>query len=213
MAADSPVTRRPGRHDLTPQTSNAQAADADSVTPSDDDAKWEQVQAWMLQHCPHRMQFLQRMPANPRLSTARAMMIRRYYQIQRVPYPPMRRAMINELEAQDQIFGAQLALRVARRNHNPMGEAKAEAELHAAVTRLFDGQLEIKRVQVRRHQDEIDRLTRALEDQEKHRDQLVDNWFRNMRNRADNAAGGPPASRGPVQNAAPDDASRPSQDQ
>lgn len=211
MAADSPLARRTQRPDPPPRISSPKPADGDADAATGDETKWEQVQVWMARHCPNRMQFLERrMSINPRLEQARKLMIRRYDQIQNVRYAPMQNALINELEAQDQIFGGQIELRRSRGDR--AAEAKAEADLHAAVTRLFDGRLAIKRIQIKRHQDEIDRLSREVAAQEQRRQQVVETWFKNMRSRADNAVGGPPR-RPPVQNAAPDDANRPAQDE
>jgi hypothetical protein len=197
--------------------SDADSQPADTRISDDDPARsafekqWEQVQGWMGEHCPNRVRFMQQLRAGgPIQEQARRKMIERYNQIQKFPYKPMRDAVTAEFEAQDQVFGAQWDLRKARRASDTQLQTKAEADLRTAVTRLFDAQQTIKRLQLKRHQDEVERLKGEIDNQERRRAQLVENWYKNMKSRADSViGGGPPGPSGRTQNAAPNDPRRP----
>ena len=214
MAADArrPRAAAPNESDSPP---------ADSRLSDDDSAKsafekqWAQAQGWMQEHCPRRYHFVETLRAGGSFQQqARRQMIDGYNRIQKIPYVPMREAMTVEFEAQDQVFGAQWELRQARRRSDASLQNKADADLRVAVSHLFDAQQNMKRVQLKRHQDEIKRLQSELELQERRRTQVVDNWYRNMKNRADTATGGtPPGPNGRTQNAAPNDKQRPAQEQ
>lgn len=209
MAADG---RRP--HVAAPsddsQAAHSRAPDEDSAQ-SAFEKQWKQAEGWMRDHCPNRYRFVQTLRnGGPLQEQARKQMIERYNQIQKLPYKPMRDAMTAEFEAQDQVFGAQWDLRQSRRRSDSLLQTKAESDLRAAVTHLFDSQQNIKRVQIKRHQDEIDRLKGEVDTQERRRTQVVENWYKNMRNRADSViGGGPPGPNGRTQNAAPNDKQRP----
>ena len=158
----------------------------------------------MKEHCPHRFQFVQERPGAPFQYQARRRMIEGYNQIQRVQYPPLHTALVAQFEAQDQIFGAQLALRHAARVRDPAAQSKGEADLRAAIVQLFDAQQARRRARLQQLKEETKRVGDELERQDRSRNQLIETWFNNMKSTAARVPGGRP------QNASPDDTSRPS---
>jgi len=208
MAAETRSPRAAAPSDADGQPPDTRLSDDESQSAAD--KQWERVKDWMGKHCPNRVRFLQSMRGSGRQQQARQMMIDRYNQIQKFPYTPMRDAVTAEFEAQDQIFGAQWDLRKARRASDPTLQAHAEAELKAAVNHLFDAQQTMKRVQLKRHQEEIERLKEAIDSQDRHRAQVVENWYNNMKNRADSViGGGVTGPQGRTHNASPNDPHRP----
>lgn len=205
LGADSQV--RPGAPaDPAPETRSIPSEPADeSPSEAAESRQWQQVEGWMREHCPNRLRFVQDRPRAPFQSQARRRMIEGYNQIQRVQYPPLHAALVAQLEAQDQIFGAQVELRHATRVRDSAGQSKAEAELRAAVVHLFDAQQARRRARLQQLKEETKRVGDEFERQNGNRDQIIENWFNNMKGTA-RVPGGRP------QNASPDDTSRPSEE-
>ena len=205
LAADSHVGRPSSPGEVAPETRSAPAEPTDgSPSQAAEERQWQQVESWMKEHCPNRMSFLQKMPAAHLQFQARRRMIEGYMQIQRVQYPTLRQALIAQLEAQDQIFGAQVEMRQATRRGDPALQSKADADLRTAIGHLFDAQQARRHARLQQLKEETKRVGDELERQDRLHDQLIENWFNNMKSNAARMPGGRP------QNASPDDTSRPS---
>lgn len=206
LAADSSAPPGSTRPDTAARQAEVGSNDETASSPAQD-REWQRVERWMQEHCPHRVAFLELMPLPSRREQARRMMIDRYNQIQRVQFPPLREAFIQELEAQDQIFGAQLAMRRAMRRRDPAMQSTADADLRAAVGRLFDAQQARRRARIDQLAQESKRITDEMERQDGLRDQLLNDWFNNMKNNAARMPAGRP------QHPAHEAATRPSDEQ
>lgn len=205
LAADSPAPQFPAHTDAdTRSVQAASADDSDSTTPQE--REWERVESWMKEHCPNRVRFLHLIRVASRQDQARKMMIERYNQIQRVQFKPLREALIRELEAQDQIFGAQIEMRQAGRRRDTTLQSTADADLRTGIDRLFDAQQARRRARLQQLKEETKRIGDEVERQDRLRNQLVETWFNNMKSNAARTLGGRP------QNAAPDDTTRPSEE-
>jgi hypothetical protein len=138
------------------------------------DQEWSNVLQWMQQHSPNRLKFLQGpMSGNKaQLLQARQLIWNEYQVLQAVRYRQLREAMVAQAEAQDQVFGAQIALRESRQSHNADREEAAQHALKAAVEHLVDGEQTV--VQTR-----IEKLQRDLERLKKNHDQRVTQIYRN----------------------------------
>ncbi|HXE55778.1 MAG TPA: hypothetical protein VN541_22330 [Tepidisphaeraceae bacterium] len=145
-----------------PIRAEAQAANRasrlDNRQPSDQE--WAAVQQWMKQHSPNRWQFLQKqMSGNPaQFLQAKQLIWNEYRIVQQVNYPALKQAMTAQAEAQDQVFGAQIALREARQSHNADREETARNALKAAVEHLVDGEQTVIQTRIEKLQRDLERL-------------------------------------------------------
>jgi hypothetical protein len=135
--------------------------------------EWAKVQAWMKENCRNRFDFFQAMSdKNAQKERAKQLIVERYRQIDRVAFPRLKEAMVQEARAQDKIFGAQVKLRLARKHDEPSKE-KARADLRDAVGNLIDAELAVKHARIARLQDEITDLSN-------NRDEILKKWSKGM---------------------------------
>lgn len=148
------------------------ARDPQAVTPQE----WVEIIQWMQQVRPAQYKVLNAMGDGPQKEKAKQLIAEKYRQIKRINYAPLRDAVIAEARAQDDLFGAELKFRIAKRSGvraNRLDEARAEVQ--AAVANLFDAQIAEKRVRVDRLQNEIDRM-------QKNKTTYVANWTNGITN-------------------------------
>jgi hypothetical protein len=142
--------------------------------------EWVQIEAWMKVNCPNRLAFMSRMgDAQGQKEQAKLLIAGRFRQIQRSKDKGVQNALIQEAQAQDLIFGAQLKLREARREREKPQREQAKAEIRLAVGRLIDAQAE-------RFQAESEHLR-------KNKPALIEEWSRGMIK----SAGGPASGETP----------------
>lgn len=120
---------------------------------------WKKVGQWLKDnHCDQRYQFIDdRLPQGRRLKAER-LLINRVNQIQQIKDPDRKKAVIAELQAEDQIFAAQIAYR-----NNPSSETAAN-DVKQAVANLVDAQLAERNVQLNRLKAEVKRLQSEVDD-------------------------------------------------
>jgi hypothetical protein len=181
---DRPV---PGPHDSSP------------VTPEE----WVKIEAWMRQNCPNRLLFFNRMSdTDGQKEHAKQLIAERYRQIEHIAYKPLQDAMVSEAQAQDQIFGAQIKLRAARRGHEGPEKLEAKNELRKAVGNLIDAEVAEKGARVSHLQGEIAHL-------KNNKNNLVDEWTRGMMKRVEASADGKTPSGPDTENSSPSETDSP----
>ena len=78
--------------------------------------EWSEIEAWMKINCPNRIGFVERMAdGQGQKDHAKLLMAEQYRQIKRTNYKPLQDALVQQAQAQDLIFGAQVKLREAHR--------------------------------------------------------------------------------------------------
>lgn len=120
--------------------------------------EWAKVGQWLKDNqCDQRYQFIDdRLPAGRR-QMAKELLIRRVHLIQMIRDPDRKEAVIHELQAEDQIFSAQIAYRI-----KPSTEAAEDVK--QAVAHLLEAQLAEKTVQLKRLQTELIRVQTEIKD-------------------------------------------------
>ena len=200
MAAEG-TRPHPGRVDFTRPVGPRASRDTQPV----DDQEWEQIKDWMRQNSPNRLNFIEyRMDGNEQQKQrARQLVAMKYRQLKSIPFKKLRDAMEAVAKAQDQVFGAQLQVRDARRDRDEGSEKAAQEKLHQAVEALIDSQIAERQVR-------IDRLKGEIESLKKHKADVANNWYKRFLNRLDGAPAGRQPAGHPTENASPDDADAPS---
>ena len=136
------------------------------------DADLKLIQEWMAQHCRNRLSAFARLSPNEQQQGLQ-LVLQHYRQIQQVNFAPLRKAMIEQVEAEDLVFGAQIQARQAK--GDPEKLAVARDNLHIAVEALVKAEINQRQVRIDRLQKEIDDLTR---DQDKVVSRMVLNKLR-----------------------------------
>ena len=162
--------------------------------------EWEKVRPWAEQNCKNRLNFIDRMGDSAQQERAKRLIVNRYHQIQLIPFASVRQVVEKQVQVQDRIFGAQIALRFARRTNDQAEEEKAKADLKSAVQELYNVQIEDKKVRIKRLTAELDRLTNHPE--------LAEQWYKNMLRQVDGGVPADAPGRRSTQNASPDDSQR-----
>ena len=135
-------------------------------------AEWTEVEKWMRENCPNRLEFINRMSDKPELQQrAKQLIAERYRALTRTGYQPLHDSLLFEAQIQDQIFGAQLKFREAPRRSERRREARIE--LQAAVAKLVDAEMQVRNARIGRLQGEV----KTLHD---NKPQLVQKWTMNM---------------------------------
>ena len=138
--------------------------------------EWNKVSMWMSVNCPNRLKFIDHMENGSMKEHAKQLIVERYRQIEHTAYKPLADAFLNEAQAQDQIFGAQIRLRDARRGKEVPERVAARADLRKAVNKLIDAELQEKGARITHLQGEIEHL-------QKNRNTLVEEWSKGMMRR------------------------------
>lgn len=159
--------------------------------------QWQQVLPWAQEHCQYRLAFIEKMGSDAQRERARRLIYNRYRQIMNIQFADVRQVVERQVKVQDEVFGAQIALRVSRGANNSQQEEKAKAALKAAVKELVQVQIEDKKVRIERLTAELKRLT-------KDPDQLAEQWYQNKLEQVYGRAPGNP-DRQPTESASPDD--------
>lgn len=98
--------------------------------------EWRKVGDWMkANNCARRYEFVDHLPDSPFKEHAEQLMADRIRMIERVKYADLRNALVNQVQAQDQIFALQIEYRRNRRGEKPVVEMKK------AVERLIDAEV------------------------------------------------------------------------
>ena len=148
--------------------------DSQSVSPEE----WSEIEAWMKVNCPNRVNFLGQLGEGQGMKEhAKQLMADQYRQIKHTTYKPLQDALVQQAQAQDLIFGAQVKLREARREHEKPQRDAAKATLRTAVGKLFDAAVQERSARVGRLELEIDNMR-------KNRTSLIDEWTRGMISKA-----------------------------
>jgi hypothetical protein len=153
--------------------------------------EWVQVQAWMMaNNCHKRLDFCNRMSENAQKEHAKLLIAQQYRQIQRTKDKALQNAMIQEAQAQDMIFGAQLKLREARHEaHDKPQREQARKEIHDAVGHLIDAQ--------------ADRFQAESQHLRNNKPALIEEWSRGMIKSAGGAVTGDGSDGTESENASP----------
>jgi hypothetical protein len=127
-------------------------------------------------NCPNRIGFVERMAdGQGQKDHAKLLMAEQYRQIKRTNYKPLQDALVQQAQAQDLIFGAQVKLREAHRG--TLQHEVARKEVRNAVGKLFDAEVMERSAKVGRLEAEIDHMR-------KNRTTLVEEWTKGVINRA-----------------------------
>ena len=158
--------------------------------------EWNQVEGWMRVNCPHRLAFLSRMgDAQGKKEQAKLLIAERYRQIQRAKDKTLQNALVQETQAQDMIFGAQIKLREARREKEKPQREQAKTEIRLAVGHLIDAQAE--------------RLAAESEQLRKNKPALIEEWSRGMIRSAGGSAAGEASETPQTETASPGETDSP----
>lgn len=121
--------------------------------------EWVEVLPWMRKHRPNQAAVLDNMPEGQQKEQAKQLVANQYHEINRILDPKLQAARLNEIAAQDELFGAQLKFRAARRaglRGAKLDEARGAVQ--TAVEHMFDSQIAEKEVRIDRLQAEIKQL-------------------------------------------------------
>jgi hypothetical protein len=140
--------------------------------PSITAAEWSDVEKWMRENCPNRLEFLNRMSDKPELQQrAKQLIAERYRVLTHTGYQPLHDSLVLEAQVQDQIFGAQIKFREAP--HRSERRKQARLELQAAVGKLVDAEMQVRNARIGRLQGEVKKL-------QENKPELVRQWTMNM---------------------------------
>ena len=144
------------------------------------DQEWANVIQWMMKHSPNRLAFYQtRMPRQQaQLQQAKQLIWNQYQTLQAVNYPPLKDAMVAQAEAQDQVFGAQIALRESQTSHSAEQQDQAREALRTAVRKLVDGEQHVIEARIEKVQKDLERMNGNLERLKNNKDRRVQQIFR-----------------------------------
>jgi len=141
--------------------------------------EWTEIEGWMKVNCPNRLNVLGKLgDAQGQKEHAKQLMAEQYRQIKRTSYKPLQDALVQQAQAQDLIFEAQLKLREARREKESPAKQIAKLQLKAAVGKLFDAEVQEKSARVGHLELEIDHMR-------KNRTTMVDDWTKREMKRVD----------------------------
>jgi hypothetical protein len=180
-----------GSHLVKP-AADAKAAPAARDVQGVTEKEWvETILPWMRKVRPNQANVLDNMPEGSQKEKARQLVAEQYRDLMRIGNGAMQKARLDEIKAQDDLFGAQIKFRAARRSglRGPKLE-EARVQVQVAVERVFDALIAKKKVQLDRIQSEINGL-------EKNRATYVANWTRGAINQGRNAANATVAPRRP----------------
>ena len=174
----------------------ADARDLRAAPPLSEE-QWEQVLPWVREHCQNRLAFIEKMGNDAQRERAKRLIYNRYHQIMNIPFANVRQVVERQVKVQDEVFGAQIALRVSRGANNSQQEEEAKKALKDAVKELVQVQIEDKKVR-------IERLTAELKHLTKNPDQLAEQWYQKKLEQVYGRAPGNP-DRQTTESASPDD--------
>lgn len=161
--------------------------DSQAVT----DKEWVEILPWVRQVRPNQAAVLDNMSEGPQKEQAKQLVANQYREIKRIAYPQLQKARVDEIKAQDELFGAQVKFRVARRNGARGGKLdEARGAVQTAVEHLFDSQIAERQVRIDRLQTEITQL-------EKNKATTVQRWTRQAINEGRGAANATPPLHSP----------------
>jgi hypothetical protein len=107
-------------------------ADAEPVRPEE----WKKIGEWLSQRkCALRWKFVDNLPDGPTKETAKKLIAARYRQIDRLKDGPFKTALIDQVRAQDEIFGLQI------KYHRAPKSGEALTAMKQAVGRLIDAEI------------------------------------------------------------------------
>jgi hypothetical protein len=121
----------------------------------------EKVLPWMRKVRPNQAAVLDNMPDGTRKEQAKQLVANQYRDINRILDPTLKKARLNEIAAQDELFGAQVKFNAARRSglRGPKLD-EARGAVQTAVEHVFDAQIADRQARINRLQSEIDQLTK-----------------------------------------------------
>jgi hypothetical protein len=120
--------------------------------------EWERVGNWLSENqCDQRYQFVKNLPEGPVKKKARDLLITRVHQIEQIKDPARKKAVIDELRAQDQIFALQIRYRFSK------SSPEAADAMRKAVANLIDAQIAERQAQLDRINDEMNELKKRRE--------------------------------------------------
>ncbi|HEY2587587.1 MAG TPA: hypothetical protein VGI81_17710 [Tepidisphaeraceae bacterium] len=176
------------------------AHDPQAVT----DEEWAtHVWPWMLSVRPNQAAVLDKMPQGLQRDQAKQLVARQYREIKSIPLPALQKARTDQIKAQDELFGAQVKFREARRAglRGPKLD-EARGAVQTAVEHLFDAQIAERQVRIDRLQAEITQL-------EKNKGTMIARWTKEAINQGGRAT----VNASPSPTRAPGDSAQPPQDQ
>jgi hypothetical protein len=113
------------------------------------DEEWKRIGDWLAERkCALRWKFVDNLPAGPTKETAKQLIAARYRQIDRLKDGPFKAALIDQVRAQDEIFGLQI------KYHRAPKSGEALAAMKEAVGRLIDAEVAEKYARANRLQTE-----------------------------------------------------------
>jgi hypothetical protein len=120
-------------------------ADAEPVSAEE----WKKIGEWLDQRkCALRWKFVDNLPEGRTKETAKQLIAARYRQIDRLKDGPFKTALIDQVRAQDEIFGLQI------KYHRAPKSGEALTAMREAVGRLIDAEIAEKNARVSRLQTE-----------------------------------------------------------
>lgn len=146
------------------------AASTQPVNPEE----WAKVGDWMrANNCARRYEFINNRLPGPFKARAEQLITERFRNIQRVMDPDLHKALVAELQAQDQIFWLQIEYRWNRRQRE-----KPMAEMKAAVEKLIDAQVAERNARLAHLQTEVNDLLKRKNSAQYITQQAM-NYFKN----------------------------------
>lgn len=140
------------------------------------DREWVEILRWMRKYRHNQAAVFDNMPDGSQKEQVKQLVANQYREIQRIPFDQLQKARLNEITAQDELFGAQLRFHAARRNSGRGAKLdEARGAVHTAVEHVFDAQIAEKQVRIDRLQAEIKLL-------ENNKSTTVDRWARQAMN-------------------------------
>jgi hypothetical protein len=121
-------------------------------------AEWKTVGEWLREYkCDQRYDFVNHLHDGPVKENARKLIVNRFHQIEQIRDPERKKAVIAQLQAQDQIFTIQIG---ARGKSSP----EAEAQMRSAVEKLINAQIAERTVQINRITAQLNRVKAEMDD-------------------------------------------------
>jgi hypothetical protein len=134
--------------------------------------EWSEVQSFLHEHSPRRQRALDQLPEGGKKDSIKKFVFARYRSIKRLERrdPAAYEQRLGQLGVEDQIFGLVSDWGAAGEDRRE----ELQQRLRTEVTRLVELDLQERRRRVEALQRELNDQTRALEDDEKERDAVVE---------------------------------------
>jgi hypothetical protein len=137
--------------------------------------EWTQVSAFMQEHSPVRLKFINDLPEGPRKNAMQSFAARTFHTYQQAlaDDPKLAAILVNRVELEDQVFD--LAGQV--RHADPVGRDALKQDLRQKVSDLVDTNIKERQLRIDRLETTLGSERARLAQDQKQRDKLVDQKF------------------------------------